>query len=98
MVKAGNRMWNEMTKPNWIRDSNSASTRDHSDDVAQRRVQLCAASLGLHAVRNFLSPMTHGPIRQSRPGLLPCAGFVHRRLPNRLGPDFMRPTPTRHPP
>ena len=27
MVKAGNRIWNETTKPNWIRDSNRASTR-----------------------------------------------------------------------
>src|SRR5688500_384257 len=27
MVKAGNRMWNEMTNPNWIRESNSASTK-----------------------------------------------------------------------
>ena len=27
IVKAGNRMWNEITNPNWIRDSKSASTQ-----------------------------------------------------------------------
>ena len=34
MVKAGNRIWNEITNPNWIRDSNSASmTSLPSDDA-----------------------------------------------------------------
>ena len=27
MVKAGKRMWNEMTNPNWIRESSRASTQ-----------------------------------------------------------------------
>src|SRR5688572_2339420 len=53
IVKAGNRMWNEITKPNWIRDSSRASTQRTSAAraVAPRRI-LCAAPSGAHRFRS----------------------------------------------
>jgi hypothetical protein len=37
MVKAGNRMWNEMTKPNWMRESMSGEESSASTVISSTR-------------------------------------------------------------
>src|SRR6476619_2185189 len=41
MVNAGNRLWNEMTKPNWIRDRSNASM-GHFRDAGGAPARKCA--------------------------------------------------------
>src|SRR5690606_32723989 len=88
MVKAGNRMWNEITKPNWIRDNSngdcsSSSTHTlHGTRGAPRRPLYAPAVLHPRFAKSGVAapPMTAGrsPAAQA---LLPCAKFVAGTVP-----------------
>ena len=70
IVKAGNRMWKEMTKPNWIRDSNSGdssgihATLSAARGGAPRRI-VCAAITAAGKIAGAQA-MTDWPVRRAR--------------------------------
>src|SRR5690606_5476121 len=88
MVNAGNRMWNEITKPNWIRDNSNGDCSSSSTHVL-RGTRECAAPdilrvdgfrTGFAGSGVVVPPMTGGRSAVAQ-ALLPCAKFVAGTVP-----------------